>query len=567
MPQNQFATCADSPPSRRQQEPSARPARAEAASEWLLQGPLTFLVVCLSAIQLLTWIPHYLNWPWFADHDVFATLAQGWASGLLPYRDLAGNNFPGTIYLFWVLGKLFGWGKTIPFYAVDAGFVVLLGAVILAWSRRRFGQVLPGAIGYATFLSYYLDLDYSRIAQRDWHGPFYVMLGLLVTDGWPGRASRVFAAIMAAVGFVFRPQVVLFFPALALAVAQGLRKTPGSEGSQAKMARTLLVWGLLLSLFILLAFMPILVTGIAGDFLRGIRLTFYGGQYNLVGLRTFSAQMLLQFLHLEFVLVPAVLALLSWQANPETRGAIRVGLTALAGGWLYKPLSPVPYPYLSHPLTLVWSINVALVVVLLMGPGFRSASLRLAAIGLAIGLGVRAKPACCSVQATLLALQEMPRGALPGQAPPGYPEITSDIQAEPYAWEDYRATLDYLRRETRPDERVANLLRIVPALTGPSGRLPALPAESLAWLLVKPDDEPRFLQALEESREGLVVWSPREIEEDESYRLVDVVRRLAPVVRRHYQPVARFGVIEVWRPRKGPRRVDTSSDDRTGAAE
>src|SRR5437660_10630764 len=104
---------------------------AERAATWLLGAPLSAALVALCGFQLATWVPHYLTWPWFADHDVFATLALGWEHGQLPYRDLAGNNFPGTIYLFWVVGKLFGWGRTVPFYAVDAVFVLILGATLL----------------------------------------------------------------------------------------------------------------------------------------------------------------------------------------------------------------------------------------------------------------------------------------------------------------------------------------------------------------------------------------------------------------------------------------------------
>ncbi len=567
MPQDLLSTRDVSRPLLRQSEPEVARAATESLAAWLLRGPLTVVMLGLIAAQLLTWIPHYLNWPWFADHDVFATLAQGWDAGLLPYRDLAGNNFPGTVYLFWLLGKTFGWGRTLPFYAVDAGFVVLLGGVMLAWSRRRFGHVLPGAIGYAAFLSYYFSLDYARVGQRDWHGPFFLMLGLLVADGWPGRASRLFVALAAAVGFVFRPQVVLLFPALTLAVAQGLWAARESGNPVARTARGLFAWGVLLAGFVALAFAPIMAAGLTGDFLRGVRLTFYGSRYNLVGLHTFGIQMLLQFLHMEFVIVPAVLLLFAARTDPATRGAIRVGLTALAGAWFYKPLSPVPYPYLSHPLTLVWSMNVALVVALLVKSELGSASLRLAAVGLAIGLVIHVKPENCSVQAARLAFREIPRGMMPSQPPPGYPEITLDASAQPYPWKDYVATLEYLRRETRPDERVANLLRVVPALTGASGRLPALPAESLAWLLVKPDDEPRFLQALEDATGEVVVWAPRETEELEGYRLVDVVRQLVPAVRRQYRPVARFGAIEVWRLRKGTARIGSSSDDRTAAAE
>ncbi|HMB05827.1 MAG TPA: hypothetical protein VKP69_19080 [Isosphaeraceae bacterium] len=538
---------------RRLDLPTAPPeaSTVEALADRLLQAPLAGLVVGMGAFQLATWVPHYLNWPWFADHDVFATLAQGWSAGVLPYRDLAGNNFPGTVYLFWLLGKAFGWGRTVPFYAADAGFVLLLGAVMLAWSRRRFGRILPGAIGYATFLSYYLGLDFTRVAQRDWHGPFFVMLGLLAVDGWPGRAGRSFAAAAAALGFAFRPQVVLLFPALALAVAQGVWAAPEAERSPARTMRALVAWGLLLAGSLALAFAPIAAAGIGGDFLRGVRLTFYGGRYNQVGLRSFGVQMLLQSLHLEFVIVPAALVVLASHVDSATRGAVRVGLTALLGAWLYKPLSPVPYPYLTHPIMLVWSLNVALLVALLSRPGFGSSALRLVAIALAIGLGVKAKPVNCGVQATLQAVKDLPRGVPPAQAPIGYPEITLDKRTLPYPWKDYRAALDYLRRATRPEERVANLLPEVPALTGPSGRLPALPAESLAWLNVKPDDEPRFLKALGESRDAVVVWAPGELDGDEHHRLLDVARRLAPAVRHHYQPVARFGVIEVWRKRAG----------------
>ena len=92
----------------------------DAPAARLLDGPLTAALLLLALGQLASWVPHYLTWPWFADEDVFATAAQGWDSGVLPYRDLRGNNFPGTTYLFWGLGKAFGWGNTVAFYAFDA---------------------------------------------------------------------------------------------------------------------------------------------------------------------------------------------------------------------------------------------------------------------------------------------------------------------------------------------------------------------------------------------------------------------------------------------------------------
>src|SRR5947208_2914771 len=50
-------------------------------AERLLAGPLTILLGLVCLMQLITWIPHYLTWPLWADHDVFATLARGWEAG------------------------------------------------------------------------------------------------------------------------------------------------------------------------------------------------------------------------------------------------------------------------------------------------------------------------------------------------------------------------------------------------------------------------------------------------------------------------------------------------------
>src|SRR5699024_5611566 len=105
----------DGPTSPAHSDSAPEPEGGERFAAWVMRGPLVLALVGLCLFQLGTWIPHYLTWPYWADHDVFATIAQGWDDGLLPYRTLRCNNFPGTIYLFWILGKTFGWGRTMPF--------------------------------------------------------------------------------------------------------------------------------------------------------------------------------------------------------------------------------------------------------------------------------------------------------------------------------------------------------------------------------------------------------------------------------------------------------------------
>ncbi|MFO0960492.1 MAG: hypothetical protein U0800_24170 [Isosphaeraceae bacterium] len=84
-------------------DPSVRPG-------WTFR-PLEIALALIALGMLACWVPHYRTWPLYADHDVFVTAAQSWDLGLRPYRDYACNNLPGTIFVAWILGKLFGWGN------------------------------------------------------------------------------------------------------------------------------------------------------------------------------------------------------------------------------------------------------------------------------------------------------------------------------------------------------------------------------------------------------------------------------------------------------------------------
>ena len=98
------------------------------------------------AYMLATWIPHYVTWPWYCDHDHFAQLAQLWDSGTArPYRDVFTFQFPGEIYVFWVLGKVFGWVNSIAFYAFDAILVIGFGVYLSPGAGGSSAGSLPGS--------------------------------------------------------------------------------------------------------------------------------------------------------------------------------------------------------------------------------------------------------------------------------------------------------------------------------------------------------------------------------------------------------------------------------------
>jgi len=513
---------------------------SDALSARLLQGSLTAALIVLCLAQVACWLPHYLTWPWFADHDVFATAAQGWDAGIRPYRDLRGNNFPGTTYAFWALGKASGWGKTPALFAADAALLGAFASLVLTWSRRRLESTLPGCIGLALLLSYYLGLDYTQVAQRDWHAPLFAASALLLAESWPGPGGRAASALAFAAALTIRPHPFVFLPAMASAIDEGAR-APG--GPFAKTLRAGFFWGLALAALVGVAFAPLAASGVLRDLVDGVRLAGFGSKYNRITAASFAKELALPLLDLRIMAVPLVIGLLLPSASREDRRTARTWLLGLVGAVLYRPISPLPHAYLTHPLMVVWSINAAVATrLLLKAPGIGTTA-RLAAILLILGLGTTIRPRFCNPKAAIEAVTILREGrAVP--RPLGYVTNPAVGLAAKYDWGNYRDLLAHLRDRLPPRTRVANALKGLPAVTGPSARLPALPAESVAWLrMVAPDDEAKFAQVLEATPDSVVAWVPSEEQTDPDFPLPI----LTATIRRLYEPDARFGLLEVWR--------------------
>lgn len=520
-----------------------RPDPSHATSVWaarLLAGPVSLALFMVGLVQVATWLPHYLTWPYWADHDVFATAARAWVDGALPYRDTYLNQFPATLYLFLALGKTVGWGQPWGLYAFDAGLLLVFLALLVVWSRRRFGTALPGLVGGLCYLSFALELDYSHAAQRDWHGPVFLVMAVLAVQAWPGRGGRVAAGVASAVAIAFRPQVVLLLPALALAVSD----STDPDGRKTSLRRALL--DVLIPAFVVLtlAFAPLAALGVLDDFVEGVRLASYGSKYSRVTPVSFLKAWVLQAAEWRWWVVPGAIALLGGPYRTRAPRLARVWLVALAGVSLYKPLSPVAHSYLDIPLTLVWTVAVAAMVGVWLERRDLRPDVRLAGALLALGLGtVAIRPEFCAIGPTVRAIQAFVKGTRPDECPPGY-RRSSVPTSMAYPWEDYRATLDYLRDHTSPQTRVANVLKCDPAVTGMVDRPSAFPTESIAWIrIVRREDEQKLTASLASHRDAVVVWIPGEDGPDK----LQTLAQLTPVIRRDFRPEARFGRIEVWR--------------------
>ncbi len=501
----------------------------------------------LGCVALLAiWVPHYLTWPWFRDLDAFGTIAQSWDAGILPYRDIRAYNFPGQIYVLWILGKTIGWGHTAAFYAVDVGFLVALGVGLIAWSRRCLGGPLPGLVGYLAVIARYLSLDYAQVAQRDWQATCLIVLAVLALQGWYGRRGRALSAVLTAVAFAFRPHVALFLPALASAIDENAHRVDTSAGT---VARAFADWSAIFVTTLLVVFAPLILAGVMPDFLSGLRVVAYGGPYSqntaLGALQVFVEQLGSGW---TFCLV-AVAPLLAMFGPPEMRRTGRTWALAMFAVLLYKPMHPVQHAYLLRPLELIGSVVVGVSVAWIVASRSLARPLALLAVLVILCEVVPAVPRYCSVGESVRALERVFDHREPTVPPIGAHEWfdPADVDYSGYRWSDYRGVLSYLRARTNSQTLVANVLRRFPfpPVNAPAGRLsPFLVESGICWMwMIDEDLDDVFAAALERSTDAVVVWVPDEVGVEPRMQL----DRVSAAVRAHYRFESRFGRIEVWR--------------------
>lgn len=450
----------------------------------------------------------------------------------MPYRDLPTFQFPGEYYLFWALGKLFGWGATGPIYAADAGLALVYVLAMAAWSRRACGRSLPGWLGGLAFLGYYLGLGFDQAAQRDFHAPALASLGILAAQAVPGARGRLLAAGLAGAALSIRPHAAVLLPAMAAAVAWGAR--PGRR------VLALATWGLATAAMLGLALAPVWAAGLWPGFLDNLRVA--AGPLNTLTRGNLWTRFFNQTdQHARLLAVPLGALLLAAGADPARRRVALTWVLAVAGAAWYKPPAPVPHDYLTHGLMVAWAPCVAALGMLLVEARGISATARLVALSLLAAAAIPGRPAYARPGEALAAiLRPEARGGIPARRPLHTP------LPEPYTWGGYRALIAHLRAETTPRTRVANCLAYMPAVCGPAGRLPAMPGESLAWFQYFAGDadlQRAYARRLAETPNSVVVWCPEEAPA--------IPGPLLEVIRRGYEPSARFGRVEVWRRRPG----------------
>jgi hypothetical protein len=496
---------------------------------------LVLAVSLLIAGLLASWAPHYVTWPWHRDADSYATMAQSWDAGIRPYRDIRAFNFPGHVYLHWLIGRTLGWGRTAGFYTLDVAALVALGLALRAWSRRRLGGPLPGLVGYVAFLAFYLSLDYVSVAQRDWHATLAAALAIVALEAWPGRTAIWIAAALEAAALTIRPHAVFFLPAMISAIVE--RQRP---------ARTAFEWGVALVLLTGLGFAPLLLQGIFDDLIRGLRVVAPGGPYSRatpsVALEIIAGELSNPW---TIAILGSLIAL--WKFDEQLRPLARTWFLALVAAILYRTPHPVQHGYLATVLTLICSIALALPTAKVASIIVLARPVRVLVVLLIVYEAMPRIPFYCAPLGSIQAIGQLARGGEPTEPPPGCRYSWFRPDSAHYQWADYSRTLDYLRRTTSPDTQIANVLRQtpLPSLNGPVGRLSPFRVESgIGWMwVIDMDLDAQFAESLVRTPNSIAVWSPDETKVDPRLSLP----RLRAVIRQFYRPEARFGSIEVWR--------------------
>ncbi|MDX2037453.1 MAG: hypothetical protein SFX72_12445 [Isosphaeraceae bacterium] len=508
---------------------------------------LTLGVAGLSIWLLFSWLPHYWVWPWWTDTDYFAVSAYAWSRGVLPYRDLQDFNFPGPIYVHYVIGSIFGWDRTQPFNMFDSALLIGLGALLVWWSRRRFGASFAGWVAFLTILGYYLGLDYRQVAQRDWHAPLLCVAGILWLEAAPGRASLVGSALLFAFALTIRPHPIVLAPAMLSAIDQAARRKGEPWIATARAAA---IWGGVAALGLAAGAAPLILSGIADDFVYWFRRASAGGPYGNAAERSFVREVAVQLLRVKTTAAILAGSVAMVAAGAESR-IYRTWTIALVGSLFYRPLSPVLHDYLQHPSILIWSILASLLVSALarsrvLGSWGRS----IIVFGL-LELCYPSHPMFARWEESVKFAPHSIRGVRPPQPPPGARvAIPNFSESEGYRWNEIGWVIDYLRARTSPETRVGNFMRRFPfpAIHGEIGRLQLFPSPGgILWLReAARDQEDVFIEAMLEHRDAVIVWSPDFPRGKRDLRL----EAMEAVIRREFEPEARLGRLEIWRRRR-----------------
>lgn len=522
--------------------------RIERLGSKLIQEPFTLVLSSVIIVWLGLWLPHYLYWPWWMDLEHFSLSAHSWDQGVRPYRDIIDFNFPGPIYFMWIVGKVFGWDNPMVANLLDAGVLILLGILLIRWSREKFDSVNPGLLCCLLIARYYMSLDYSRVMQRDWHLIAAGVGLLLIMQITRSRHKYLLAGVAVAITLVIRPYAILIVPAIVFAMV--LDQKSDLVKLEAAM-KQFIISGLVSTL---LLWSPLLVHGIADDFFCELIGEIMHSNYRPSDQESILVIMFDQLnRNIIFSALCALIAAIYMAGKDrEKLRLVLVWFVLFLSMLFYKVLCPVRHNYTEIPLEIVACVSLGVFWGILEKYHGVLSVVKIFLVGFWFWHYFPGLPVMLSWDSSRESVVALFKGEPLKTSPPGCALILKSrtIPNYSYSWDDYQAALNYIREETTPDVQVVNFLRLhpFPTFNGPTGRLTLWPCgEGFQWLRwVHPELELEFANALRNQVPSIVIWNDR----GEPRPLKMAFPVIEQVIRLEYEPVARFGEIDIWKKRR-----------------
>lgn len=517
----------------------------------------------VTSLMFISWAPHYLFWPMWMDNEHFSLSAHFWDSGIRPYRDTYDFNFPGPIYFFWTIGKCFGWDNPMMVNLMDVAVLLSLITLLIIWSQKNFKTLVPGLFSSALIFRYYMSLNFGLVMQRDWHVFFLGASSLIVTQTLHSRLKWIIAGALLAMAFTIRPHAVLFLPAV---IASVFTESADSINKRNNLV-SLIISGLT---GLLIAWSPLLISGIFDDFLAQLLQELFHGHYTdhkkpplyrILGDElnrnvAFTALTCLAFI---------VLNARQHQNAVKTWPPWAVAFISLL---YYKPLSPVMHDYTEIPFELLSCCVLGLFLGLSISENQLNAKkmrFLLVATLIWIRFYFPGWPVMANFNASLMAAGSLAHGTQLHFSPPGCMDSLPDPgkRLGKFRWADYQDLLRYIREQTSSETRVVNFILYdpFPTLNAPTGRLTLWPCgEGVLWLSwVDPSLEQEFANRLKGDEPTIVIlrdeiegWPPRN-------RFPKIER----TIRQRFEFRTRFGDFQVWARKPGVPQ-SAAQQDQTG---
>ncbi len=520
---------------------------SEGYCQKFLRLTLQWILTIIIALWFLLWAPHYLYRPWWMDLEHFSVSAHSWDQGVKPYRDLIDFNFPGPIYIMWMIGKLFGWDHPMAANFLDIMVCIVLFCLTIRWSKRVFDSSTAGLIGCILMARYYMSLDASRVMQRDWYVIASGIGMLMITQMTTHRYKYLFSGFILAVAFVIRPYAVLLLPPLVLSI---LLENWGQRLKTEIALKQVVLSGLVSSLIL---WSPLVFHGIADDFFREIFRELMYGNYDPEGREVFHwtvyHQIATKVIFSAFcTLIPSLYLLRNDRCKLYL---VLPWVVMFVSMVFYKPLCPVMHAYTEIPLEMVAGLMLGIFWGVFENCQGVSSRFKVSLIGFWTWFFLPAFPEMLSVSSSREALVSMVSSKGLEKSPPGWAGHLKDRNKIPrvYFWQDYQSALEFIREETSSDVRIVNFIRKqpFPTFNGPTGRLSLWPCgEGIQWLRwVHPELELEFANSLQSQVPSIVIWNDRE----EMSKVEIKLPLIDNMIRREYEPFARFGQIDIWKRR------------------